>query len=335
MSTTESKSRRSPHAVSTWQDFAVGASGAVCLCTWTGQSVEAKRHLRDVGLVDDWTNIRMGTETSPQDALAALQAELNKGVGLVDAQTEVTGVRPDIIGAPPVAALTVGDVLGHVASRGSLVTEGEKIIATLPAQVIEDTIKGVLGLDTEKAERLAQAKADVLTVVIDALIDAVGSPTSAPEGKQDECLSCYMPITRKGGQWVDDFIGSEACGSMGIEHQPKDTMAEFEKRIAGKSLAAKNTVDAYDPGKDGSGWWFRWVDVDSTQDSYSASNVESNMHYVGPFATEEGRDKAYEAIQDTNVGYLAKVSPTVHVVDPPTTPPSLHDGDDVLNWLGL
>jgi hypothetical protein len=70
---------------------------------------------------------------------------------------------------------------------------------------------------------------EVRGIATDRLLASVPTADSAPEGTQDECLNCALPITRKGEAWIDDIMGAKGCMSNADNgvHNPRHVLAAY------------------------------------------------------------------------------------------------------------
>lgn len=96
---------------------------------------------------------------------------------------------------------------------------------------------------------------EVRSRATESLLASVPTADSAPEDTQDECLNCALPITRKGGGWIDDIMNSSACMSnaeTGV-HNPRHVLAAYLKALqTGNAYrddaATANKVKTFSPG---------------------------------------------------------------------------------------
>lgn len=79
------------------------------------------------------------------------------------------------------------------------------------------------------------------------LVADLPDPKAARKGTKDECSECGLPITaQKGGAWIDDIMGSDACPK-GREHNPVEVGRKFREALqhvaqAGATAAAAKGV---------------------------------------------------------------------------------------------
>lgn len=80
------------------------------------------------------------------------------------------------------------------------------------------------------------------------LLASVPTADSAPEGTLDECQNCNLPISRKGGAWIDDIMGSVSCMSNGDNgvHNPRGVLAAYLKALQKGSPDKKKSLNGGD-----------------------------------------------------------------------------------------
>lgn len=175
---------------------------------------------------------------------------------------------------------------------------------------------------------------NVRSLATDLLLERRKDIDAAPNGTQDECAGCKLPLTRTDDEWRDDLFGSSTCSATNDKHAPVQTIAAFKRKVAdAKTRAASNDPwagETYAPlpgqGHTAHGWWLRVTTGDT-----SAEMVEGTT-YMGPFATEAERDQVHDEIIAVNRGvggldepfWVEKFAPPVTKVP---TKPLLTDAD--------
>ena len=159
----------------------------------------------------------------------------------------------------------------------------KQILESLTDQQVDDAISEAMLAEGRDAiwENLLDT---VTTSVTSKLLYLVPSADSAPEGTDDECTNCGLPISRKDGAWVDAFMGSSDCSANKDEgtHSPKAVLTAYMKALKkGQKIAPTGTGKASATAVSGGGPMLIVVTTDG------GAREDGNVYYCGYLLVNE------------------------------------------------
>jgi hypothetical protein len=108
----------------------------------------------------------------------------------------------------------------------SLSKSDKAVLESLHAAQLQQALdEALLGYESTWYDMLD----NVRSAATEKLLASVPTADSAPEGTQDECLNCALPITRKDEAWIDDIMGAKGCMSNADNgvHNPRHVLAAY------------------------------------------------------------------------------------------------------------